>query len=165
MAGFIQTSGDGKVKFRETPIFRDGMTFTITSAVTGIWQNDQGGTINKDGSNSIQFQTSVNEPINLNRFLNRKRVVYSDKGRASILYDCEFHDELKTFIETKIGRQAGDTRFLNGTAKQVADKLLEFFKDRTIECVEHKDVFFKEVKDGVERLEAPYSPVLTFRFK
>lgn len=162
---FSQTAGDGGFKFREQSIFRDGLSFTITGAKTGVWQDETGNVVNKDGSNSIRLTTSLGEEINLNRFLNKKRVVYSDTGRASILYDAEFRSELLAFLETKIGRNSTNSAFLNGTAKSVADRLVaEFFAGKTIVCKKAENVFFKTVKDGVERLEAPYDDIVTFAF-
>lgn len=167
MAGFTftKTAGDGGFKFREQSIFRDGMTFTITGSETGTWLKEDGSSANTDGSNSIRLLTSIGEPIGLGRLLNKKNVVYNESGRASILYAAGFHDELVNFLENTIGRSSTDSRFLNGSAKEIADRIVgEFFKDKTIVC-RKADVFFKTIKDGVEKLEPPYSDIIVFEFK
>lgn len=172
MAGFTftTTSGDGRFRIGRKPsVLVNGAEFTLTQVVTGIWQEGE-KILNKDGSNSIRFATSLSsdleDAINLNKFLTRRRVVYNSSGRAQILYDCEFHNELMKFIEDKIGRDSADSTCLVGTAKEVGEKILkEFFASKTLVCEEVTDVFFKTVRDGVEKLEAPLDPVIVIKFK
>lgn len=172
MAGFNFNENDGSGFFkapRQSSIFRGGVEFTITKAVTGVWTDANGDLINKDGANSIRFETSLStnpdDLLNVNRLLGKRRVVYNDSGRARQLYDCEFHEELVKFLEEKIGR-ADDKRFYKGTAKEIAGRLVnEFFKNKTIVVEEVVDVYFKTIKDGVEKLELPYEPLVVFKFK
>lgn len=172
MAGFTftATSGDGRFHIGRKPsILINGVEFTLTKCLTGVWQ-DGDKVLNKDGSNSIRFATSLsNDPddsINLNKFLNRRKVVYNASGRAQILYDCEFHEELARFIEDKIGRDSNDPTCLIGTAKQVGERILnEFFAGKTLVAKEVPDVFFKTIKDGVEKLEAPFDPIIVIGWK
>lgn len=175
MAGFTftPTSGDGCFHIgRKQSVFTDGLEFTIKAAHTGIWKDATGQIINKDKGrcNSIRFETSVSsdpdDHLNINLFLGRRKVVYDKDGHASILWSCEFHDELRNFLETKIGRDPQSPQDLKGTAKEVADRVLnEFFNGKIIVVEVKKDIFFKTVKDGVEKLEVPFDPVIVFKFK
>lgn len=175
MAGFTftPTSGDGCFHIgRKQSVFTDGLEFTIKAAHTGIWKDATGQIINKDKGrcNSIRFETSVSsdpdDQLNINLFLGRRKVVYDKDGHASVLWSCEFHDELRQFLETKIGRDPQSPQDLKGTAKEVADRVLnEFFGTRKIIVEEKKDIYFKTIKDGVEKLEAPFDPVIVFKFK
>lgn len=172
MAGFnfVTTNGDGRFRIGRQSIFRDGLTFTVSSVTVGVYQDDSGKVLNNNNGNSIRFVTSISDKpedaININRFLNKRRVVYDKDGHASILYDCAFHDELLNFLETKIGRDSEDPTSLNGTAKAVADRVFnEFFKDKTIVCKKLTDIYFKTIKDGVEKLEPPYDDVIVFEWK
>ena len=172
MASFSFSMNDGSGFFkapRQSSIFRGGVEFTITKAVTGVWTDANGKVINKDGANSIRFETSLSsnqdDLLNINRLIGKRRVVYSDAGRARQLFDCEFHEELVKFLEQKIGR-ADDSRFYKGTAKEIGDRLVaEFFKGKTVMVEEVPDVYFKTIKDGVEKLELPYEPLVVFKFK
>lgn len=173
MAGFnfTPTNGDGVFRIgRKSSIYTDGLEFTVKVAHTGIWKDDTGKVLNKDNGNSIRFETSVSpEPddyLNINVFLGRRKVIYDKDGHADILWSCEFHDELRNFLETKIGRDPSNPQNLKGTAKEVADRVLnEFFNGKTIVVEVKKDIFFKTVKDGVEKLEAPYDDVIVFKWK
>ena len=173
MAGFqfTLTSGDGCFHIgRKQSIYTDGLEFTVVKGHTGIWKDATGKVLNKDNGNSIRFETSVSSEaddyLNINVFLGRRKVVYDKDGHASILWSCEFHDELRKFLETKIGRDPQNPNNLKGTAKEVADRVLnEFFNGKTIVVEVQKDIFFKTVKDGVEKLEAPYDDVIVFKFK
>lgn len=174
MAGFTftPTSGDGCFRIgRKQSIYLDGLEFTVKAAHTGIWKDSSTGkVINKDNGNSIRFESSISSDpddyLNINLFLGRKKVVYDKDGHASILWSCEFHDELRQFLETKIGRDLSNPQNLKGTAKEVADRVLnEFFNGKTIVVEVQKDIFFKTVKDGVEKLEVPYDDVIVFKFK
>lgn len=161
---------DGKFKIGRKPsVLVNGAEFTLTKCVTGVWQNADGTTANKDGAVSIRFLTSLSEnlddAINLTKLLGRRRIVYNDAGRASILYDFEQHDLLEKFLLNTIGRDADDSRFLKGTAKEIGEKILDFFKDKTFVVEEVPDVFFKETKDGIEKLVLPFEPVLTIKIK
>lgn len=173
MAGFnfTPTNGDGVFRIGRKPsIYTDGLEFTVKVAHTGIWKDDAGKDLNKENSNSIRFETSVSSDsddfLNINVFLNRRNVVYDKNERASILWACEFHNELRQFLETKIGRDPENPRCLKGTAKEVATKVLnEFFNNRTIVAEAQKDIFFKTTKDGVSKLEPPYDDVIVFKWK
>lgn len=173
MAGFnfTPTSGDGCFHIgRKQSIYTDGLEFTVVKAHTGIWQDASGKVLNKDNGNSIRYESSISSDpddfLNINVFLGRKKVVYDKDGHASILWSCEFHDELRNFLETKIGRDPQNPQNLKGTAKEVADRVLsEFFGTRKIIVEEKKDIYFKTIKDGVEKLEAPFDPVIVFKFK
>lgn len=173
MAGFNfnVNNGDGRFKApRQSSIFTDGVEFTIVKTITGVWTNDSGTVINKDDSNSIRFETSLSsnqdDLLNINRLVGKKTVVYDQNGRASILYAADFHEKLRNFLEEKVGRDESDKRFYKGTAKQIGDRVVsEFFAGKTIVCREVPNIFFKTVKDGVEKLEAPYDAVIVFSFK
>lgn len=173
MAGFTfsPTSGDGCFHIgRKQSIYTDGLEFTVVKAHTGIWKDATGKVLNKDNGNSIRYETSVSSEaddyLNINVFLGRRKVVYDKDGHASILWSCEFHDELRNFLETKIGRDPQNPQNLKGSAKEVADRVLnEFFNGKTIVVEVKKDIFFKTVKDGVEKLEVPYDDVIVFKFK
>lgn len=170
MAGFTfnVTSGDGRFHIgRKQSILSDGLEFTLTESVVGIWK-DGDKVLNKDNGNSIRFKTSISDDIddsiNINVFLGRRKVVYDENGRAKVLYMFEDHDKLVKFLEDKIGRDSSDSNCLNGTAKEVAEKVLkDFFGNKKLVATE-QHVFFKTVKDGVEKLEAPFDPVFTIRF-
>jgi hypothetical protein len=93
-------------------------------------------------------------------------VVYDKDGHADILYSCEFREELLKFLVEKIGTEEDNPRVLKLSAKEVGDKVVnEFFKDRKIVFKEKKGVFFKTIKDGVEKLEAPFEPILVIGWK
>lgn len=171
MAGFnfTTTSGDGKFRIGLRPsVLVNGAEFTLTECVTGIWKDDNGNIINKDDSCSIRFKTSLSDSIedavNINKFLNRRRVVYDENGRAKILYDFEGHADLMKFIESSIGRDEKNSALLNGSAKSVGEAVLNYFKGKTF-VVEEVECFFKTVKDGVEKLEIPISPVTIIKIK
>lgn len=164
---FVTTKGDGSVPIKKKSIFRDGLTFTIKSVVVGVWQDEKGLVMNRGDRNSIRFITSLSDKpedaIDINRFLNKRRVAYDRDGHAFILYDCAFHEELLNFLETKIGRDPEDSSSLNGNAKSVADRVLnEFFAGKTILCKKLSDVYFKTIKKGMEKLEAPYYDIIIF---
>ena len=170
MAGFKfdPTSGDGCFHIRRQSIFSDGLEFTVTNFSVGVWK-DGDKVLNKDNGNSIRLITSlsdnIDDSLNINMFLNYRKVVYDENGRAKLLYSFENHDELLKFLEEKIGRQESDSTCLKGTAKEIAKKVVEeFFKDKTIVC-QRVNCFFKTVKDGVEKLEAPYDDVFVLKFK
>lgn len=174
MAGyqFTPTSGDGCFHIgRKQSIYTDGLEFTIVKAHTGIWTDTSTGKVlNKDNGNSIRYESSISSDpddfLNINVFLGRKKVVYDKDGHADILWSCEFHEELRQFLETKIGRDPQNPQNLKGSAKEVADRVLnEFFGNRKLVAEEKKGVYFKTVKDGVEKLEAPYDPVIVLKFK
>lgn len=165
MAGFNfePTTGDGKFRIGRKPsIFVNGAEFTLTAVVTGIWRNDAGDPINKDDANSIRFKTSLSDDIddtlNINKLLNRRRIVYDADGHASILFDFEGHNDLMNFLEKEIGRDEKNAVLLNGTAKSVGERVLDFYKD-TVFVVKEVECFFKSIKDGVEKLELPITPV------
>lgn len=169
MAGFTFTQNDGSGRFRigrKPSVFIAESTFTLTKCITGTWSGDQ-GLINKDGTNTIRFLTSLSEDIddavNINKLTNRRRIVYDQNGRATVLYDFEQHAEFVAFLES-LGRDETDSRFLKGTAKQIGDAVLKYFEGKVFVVKEH-DVFFKEIKDGVEKLVLPISPVLTLSLK
>jgi len=173
MASYNFNPGDGSGIFRIGPkpsIFTDGAEFQIRKAVCGVWTDGDGKVINKDGGNSIRFETTLSaeldDLLNINKLLGRTTVVYNDHGTASLLHICEFDKELRKFLEEKIGRSDTDSRALKGSAKEIGDKVVaEFFAGKTIVCRQETNVFFKTVKDGVEKLEAPISPVITFHWK
>ena len=173
MAGyqFTPTSGDGCFHIgRKQSIYTDGLKFTIVKAHTGIWTDTSTGKVlNKDNGNSIRYESSISSDpddfLNINVFLGRKKVVYDKDGHADILWSCEFHEELRNFLETKIGRDPSNPQNLKGTAKEVADKVLnDFFGTRQLMAEEKKGVYFKTIKDGVEKLEAPFDPVIVLKF-
>ena len=171
MAGFTftATNGDGRFHIGRVNIFHDGMEASIVKAVTGIWKEGD-KVLNREGSESIRFLTSVSnnleDAININHLLNKRRVVYDKDGHASILYSCEFHDELIKFLVDEIGTEENNPQALKLSAKEVGEKVVnEFFKDKKIVFKEKKEVFFKTIKDGVEKLEAPYEPILTICWK
>lgn len=171
MAGFTfePKNGDGRFHIGRVNIFHDGMEASIVKAVTGVWKEGD-RIINRDGSESIRFITSVSnnleDAININHLLNKRRVVYDKNGHADILYSCEFREELLKFLVEKIGTEEDNPRVLKLSAKEVGDKVVnEFFKDRKIVFKEKKGVFFKSIKDGVEKLEAPFEPILIIGWK
>lgn len=171
MAGFTfePKNGDGRFHIGRVNIFHDRMEASIVKAVTGVWKEGD-RTINKEGSESIRFITSVSnnleDAININHLLNKRRVVYDKDGHADILYSCEFREELLKFLVEKIGTEDDNPRVLKLSAKEVGDKVVnEFFKDRKIVFKEKKGVFFKTIKDGVEKLEAPFEPILVIGWK
>lgn len=173
MAGykFTPTSGDGCFHIgKKQSIYVDGLVFTVKGVHTGIWKDDAGKVLNKDNGNSIRFETSVSadpdDYLNINVFIGRRKVVYDKDGHADTLWSCEFHEELRQFLETKIGRDPQNPQNLKGTAKEVADRVLnEFFNGKQIVVEVQKDIFFKTIKDGVEKLEAPYDDVIVFKWK
>ena len=171
MAGFNfePTSGDGKFRIGQKPsVFINGAEFTLTECVTGVWKDENGNIINKDDSNSIRFKTSlsgdIDDALNINKLLNRRRIVYDADGHASVLYDFEGHAELTNFIEKTIGRDKDNAVLLNGTAKSVGEAVLDFYKGKTF-VVKEVECFFKTIKDGVEKLELPISPVCVISIK
>lgn len=161
---------DGKFKIGRKPsVLINGAEFKLTQCVTGVWKGADGAIVNKDGAVSVRFLTSLSDKlddaINLNKLLGRRRIVYNDSGRASVLYDFEQHELLEKFLLNTIGRDADDSRFLKGTAKEIGEKILDFFKDKTFVVEEVPDIFFKEMKDGVEKLVLPFEPVLIIKIK
>ena len=173
MAGyqFTPTSGDGCFHIgRKQSIYTDGLKFTLVKAHTGIWTDTSTGKVlNKDNGNSIRYESSISSDpddfLNINVFLGRKKVIYDKDGHADILWSCEFHEELRQFLETKIGRDPQNPQNLKGSAKEVADRVLnEFFGTRQLIAEEKKGVYFKTIKDGVEKLEAPFDPVIVLKF-
>jgi len=171
MAGFnfTTTSGDGKFRIGQKPsVFINGAEFTLTECVTGVWKDENGNIINKDDSNSIRFKTSlsgdIDDALNINKLLNRRRIVYDADGHANILYDFEGHADLMKFIEKEIGRDEKNSALLKGSAKSVGEKVLDFYKGKTF-VVKEVECFFKTIKDGVEKLELPISPVCVISIK
>lgn len=171
MAGFKFTSngGDGKFHIGRLPsIFTDGVTFTLSKCLTGVFTDETGKVVNHEGSNSIRFTTNLSssedDSINLNRLLSYRKVVYDANGRASLLFDFEGHQELRSFLES-LGRDESDPSCLKGTAKEVGEAVLKYFEGKTFVVKEVKDVFFKNIQDGKETLQAPYSPVIQFSIK
>lgn len=171
MAGFNfePTTGEGKFRIGRKPsVFINGAEFTLTEVITGVWKDETGTIINKDDSNSIRFKTSLSQDIddslNIKKLLDGRRIVYDADGHASILYDFEGHADLLNFIEKEIGRDKDNAVLLNGTAKSVGEKILDFYKGKTF-VVKEVEVFFKTIKDGVEKLELPISPVCVISIK
>lgn len=171
MAGFTftATSGDGCFHLQKQSFLHDGLEFTIVDYKVGIWTNN-GQTVNKNNGNSIRLVTSVSNAdddlMNINFFIGKNVVLYSDTGRAQVHYYFKEHKDLLNFLETQIGRRSDDPNTLVGSAKDVAEKVVkEFFGNKTLVVKELKDVFFKTVKDGVEKLDKPYSPVFEISFK
>jgi hypothetical protein len=171
MAGFTfdVTSGDGRFHIgRKQSILSDGLEFTLTECVTGIWR-DGAKVLNKDNGNSIRFKTSisddVDDSININVFIGRRKVVYDENGRARVLYMFKDHDKFVKFLEEKIGRDSNNPNCLLGSAKEIGEKVLkEFFDTKKLVAKEEKNVFFKTIKDGVEKLEAPFDSIYTISF-
>lgn len=169
---FTPTSGDGCFHIGKKPsLFKDGIEFKLNSVVTGAWTDANGTPVYKDkDANSIRFKSSLSEElddaININKFISYRKVVYDSNGHAKILYDFENHSELLDFLEKKIGRDPNDVTKLIGTAKEIGQKVLsEFFGNKTIVAKKQSDLFFKTVKDGVEKLEAPYDDIIVLAFK
>jgi hypothetical protein len=168
MAGFnfTATSGDGCFHIGRKPsVLVNGAEFTLTECVTGIWRNETGGLVNKEGSNSIRFKTSlsddIDDAININRLLSRTKVVYNQHGEATLHHEFKQYAELRHFLESTIGRDETDSTKLKGTAKEVGNRVLsEFFNGKKLRVTELANVFFKDSKNGVERLVAPIDPVI-----
>ena len=171
MAGFTftPTDGDGCFHLRKESFLHDGLEFTIVDYKVGTWSNN-GQVVNKNNGNSIRLVTSVSDAdddlLNINFFIGKNVVLYSDTGRAQIHYYFKEHKELLKFLEEKIGRRSDDPNTLVGSAKEVAEKVVkDFFGDKKLVVKELQDVFFKTIKDGVERLDKPFSPVYEVSFK
>ena len=170
---FTETKGEGRFKApRQESLFRDGVRFTITKAICGTWSNAKGELINKDGSNSIRFITSLSaniekDALNINTLIGKRYLTYNSAGRAlPPLYKAEFHQELSKFLEDNVGRDENDSRFYKSTAKEIGDLLVsKFFAGKTIICKRVEDIYFKIVKDGEEKLEYPYEDIVAFSFE
>lgn len=172
MAGFTFTENNGSGRFKMSgrpSIFTDGVEFTLTEVVTGTWTNEKGELVNKDDSNSIRFKTSLSDKlddaININKLITKRKIVWDEKGHAKILYDFEQHEELSNFLE-KFGRDPKDSRMLIGSAKEIGEKVLnEFFGGKTLIAKQVNDVFFKTIVDKKEKFEIPYDPIIILAIK
>lgn len=167
---FTPTDGNGRFRAIGKPsLFAEGIEFTLKGVVTGTWHDAQGKLMNKEGRESIRFQTSLSEgedgQISLTRFFQRF-VAYDANRKLKVLNRSDFTAELAQFLNEKVGFDEADPTLFKGTAKEVGEKALTFFTGKTIVCKPVTDIFFRNTDDkGNERYDAPYEPVIQFSIK
>lgn len=167
---FTKTDGNGRFRAIGRPsLFVEGVGFKLTGVVTGTWRDAQGKVLNKEGRESIRFQTSLSDSedgqISLTRFFQRF-VAYDANRKLKVLNRSDFTQELSEFLSKNVGFDETDPTLFKGTAKEVGEKALTFFTDKTIVCKPVADIFFRNTDDkGNERYDAPYEPVIQFSIK
>lgn len=167
---FTKTDGNGRFRAIGRPsLFTEGVEFTLTGVVTGQWHDANSKLINKEGCESIRFQTSLSNgedgQISLTRFFQRF-VAYDSHRKLKVLNRSDFTQELSKFLTEKIGFDEADRTLFKGTAKEVGEKALTFFTGKTIVCKPVTDIFFRNTDDkGNEHFDPPYESVIQFSFK
>lgn len=139
---FIAESADPQKGFRigKTPsVLTGGVEFQINGYELGRYS----GTTQDSNSQSILLKTSVNESVNLNRFLNSDRVFLDEDGKAFRAQLCSFAPQLLEVLNA-IGRRADDDSYLVGSAEDVAKKVVAFFAGKTIVCEDVNGVFLRD---------------------
>lgn len=140
---------------RPQSVLVNGVTFTIKGYKLGRYE----GTSQDEKSQSILLTTSVNEDINVNRFLNGRKIIFDEDGKAHPFEVAEFRNLLQDHLNT-LGRREDDPSYIVGTADDVAKHLLTFFKDKTIVC----EAVPGFVRDKDNRLVVPFNDIIRFRF-
>jgi len=167
---FTPTDGNGRFRAIGKPsLFTEGVEFTLKGIVTGTWQDPKGKLLNREGCESIRFQTSLSEDedgqISLTKFFQRF-VAYDENRKLKVLNRSDFTAELSKFLSEQIGFDENDPTLFKGTAKTVGEKALSFFANKTIVCKPIADIFFRNTDDkGNERFDPPYETVIQFSFK
>lgn len=165
---FNEAPADASKGFRighEQSLFVNNVEFTLTGYKLGtytITADDGTESPSKYASTSqnIVFTTSIGEDLPLNRLLNRRRVIYDEDGKATIVESCNFKGALRKHLES-LGRRPDAPDMLVGTADDVAKHAIKFFEGKTLRVVE----FNGFGRDNKNRLQPLLSPAVQFQFK
>lgn len=165
---FVESAADADKGFRlghKQSLFVNNVTFKVTGFKLGHYNVAKDGgtpapTQYADKCQSIILTTDLGEDLPLNRLLHKRRVCYDNNGQAVVVPSATFQSELLGFIE-QIGRRPDDPSMIIGSAESVANKVLEFFKNKTIHCHERNYL----LRDKDNKLVAPLSPIIQFSFE
>lgn len=147
---FTQEAPSAEMRFRigrEQSLFQNGVQFSIALYQLGRWS----GTSQDEGSQSIVLVgklpdgSEIPEVISVNRFL-RKKILFDADGKMKVVPTATFADELRSHLEL-LGRDETDSRYLKGSADQVAKHILSFFAGKTLLCTLIPGLFGKD-KEG-----------------